>query len=121
MRRCYLLLLAVLLAAPLLPAQTAAAPKVKIHGTAEDTDGKPVKGVKLEFQLRGDPQKQAVETGPDGNFAIDVVPGMYEILAHMPDPKVPPFDGTAWLSQDTVFNVRVPDAPKDKEKTQSVI
>lgn len=108
MYRCCLLLLALSLAVPLLFAQTAGTAKVKVQGIAEDTDGQPVAGVKLEFQLRGDPKRQPAVTGADGKYAIEIASGMYDILAHMPDPKTPPYAGYAWLSQaETTLNVRV--------------
>lgn len=108
MYRCYLLLLALSLAVPLVGAQTAGTARIKVQGMAEDTDGKPVAGVKLEFQLRGDPKRQPAATGADGRFAIEILSGMYDILAHMPDPKTPPCAGVAWLSQaETTLNVRV--------------
>jgi hypothetical protein len=114
MSRAWLWVLPIVLLAVLSFAQAPA--RIKIHGLAEDSDGKPVQGVKLEFMLRGEPKKEPIVTGPDGRYEAAVVPGMYDILAHMPDTKVPPFSGEAWLSQaDTTLNVRVP-----KGKTEPI-
>lgn len=82
---------------------------VKVHGVAEDTDGGPVSGVKFEFRLRGEPKSEPMVTGPDGKYEVTVQAGMYEVLVHLPDPKVAPYDGQVWLAgqPEFVLNARV--------------
>lgn len=88
----------------------APAAQIQIHGIAQDTDDKPVAGVRLEFLLQGSPKKEAAVTGEDGKYALTLPAGYYEIVLNLPDPQVPPKSGRAWLAgrEEAVLNARIP-------------
>lgn len=87
----------------------AAADTVAIRGAAEDTEGKPVAGVKLFFLLSGSSEKREAASGADGAYSISLPAGEYEIQLLFPG-QVKPHSGQAWLGgrPEIALNVRVP-------------
>ncbi len=82
---------------------------ITVLGVAEDTDGAPVEGVRLEFLRPGSPEKKSAVTGPEGNYSLSLPAGAYDILLYLPQ-ETAPHRGQAWLGnrEQITVNVRVP-------------
>ncbi len=82
---------------------------ITVHGTAEDTDGAAVEGVRLEFLRPGSPERKSAVTGPEGKCSLRLPAGTYDILLYLPKRTAPRL-GRAWLGnrEEITVNVRVP-------------
>ena len=82
---------------------------ITVHGTAEDTDGAAVEGVRLEFLRPGSPERKSAVTGPEAKCSLRLPAGTYDILLYLPQ-EVAPHVGQVWLGNRKAItvNVRVP-------------
>ena len=82
---------------------------ITVLGVAEDTDGVPVEGVRLEFLRPGSPEKKSAVTGPEGTYSLSLPAAMYDILLYLPQ-EAAPHVGQVWLGNRKAItvNVRVP-------------
>ena len=82
---------------------------ITVHGTAEDTDGAAVEGVRLEFLRPGSPERKSAVTSPEGKYSLSLPAGTYDILLYLPKRTAPRL-GQAWLGnrEEITVNVRVP-------------
>jgi hypothetical protein len=107
-----------LAAAILLAGLVSSGQTVSVRGTASDTTGAAVGGVRLDFLLWGSSEKKTAVTGPDGEYSIELPAGRYEIQLTLPGRQRPQSE-FAFLGpadrKEVVLNVRVP-----KDKTEAL-
>jgi hypothetical protein len=103
-----------LIAGVLLACVASSGQTISLRGTASDTGGAGVAGVRFEFLPAGSSEKKTAETGADGKYSLELPVGRYRIL--LSGPGLPRAESqAAYLGpaerKEIVLNARV---PKDK-------